>query len=34
MNYKKKLVRNGKYYDKLHIDILEYEFNGDYFLLF
>ena len=21
---------NGKYYDELHMDILEYEFNGDY----
>ena len=21
---------NGKYYDKLHMDILENEFNGDY----
>ena len=23
-------VVNGKYYDKLHMDILEYEFDGDY----
>ena len=27
---REEIFLNGKYYDKLHMDILEYEFNGDY----
>ena len=28
--YREEIFLNGKYYDKLHMDILENEFNGDY----
>ena len=27
---REQIFLNGKYYDKLHMDILEYEFKGDY----
>ena len=27
---REEIFLNGKYYDKLHMDILEYEFEGDY----
>ena len=27
---REEIFLNGKYYDELHMDILEYEFNGDY----
>ena len=27
---REEIFLNGKYYDKLHMDILEYEFDGDY----
>lgn len=27
---REEIFLNGKYYDKLHMDILEYEFEGNY----